>query len=160
MPRDAAGSPVVPETSTPVVDEPVAVDDAHGLIGHNSRGLDEEEAQRRSVPAASGLSIADLAARAASIDAAHVAARRASLPVVVAPAPAARRFLPDAVREPVRSAVPGSIADLVARAASVHSSHVAAGRKRLAAFTIPATPSPGKAKTGSAEGRRNKHKET
>ena len=145
----------------PVAGEPAATPDgAHGLIGHNSRGLDGGEAPPRPAPAGSGLSIADLAARAASIHAAHIAARRASLPAVVVPAPAAKRFMPDGVREPARSAVPGSIGDLVARAASIHSSHVAAGRKRLAAFTIPATPSSGKAGNGSADGRRNKHKET
>ena len=65
---------------------------------------------------------------------------------------------PLAVRDPVREAVPGSIGDLVARAASIHSSHVAAERKRLAAFAIPADT--GHKKNGSAQGKRKKHKET
>src|SRR5690606_34924786 len=133
---------------------------------HNSAGFDDEPpASPRPV---ASLSIGDLAARAAQIHAAHIAARRSVSPIVTRPAPSEaakpaapeKTFVPNVVRDPVRTAVPGSIADLVARAATVHSSHVAAGRKRLAAFTIPATPAAGNAKTSSAEGKRKKNKET
>jgi branched-chain amino acid transport system ATP-binding protein len=162
------GIPEQPEKPAPppAAEAPVLLNGTHGLIGHNSAGFDDEPPA--SPRPASGLSIGDLAARAAQIHAAHIAARRSVSPIVTRPAPTEtakpaapeKTFVPNVVRDPVRIAVPGSIADLVARAATVHSSHVAAGRKRLAAFTIPASPSAGKAKTGSAEGKRKKNKET
>ncbi len=185
---------------------------SHGLIGHNSAGLDDEEPEEHAAepqPArAAGLSIADLAGRAAEIQALHIAARRAQMRTPPPPrvawsaspvngggtsaaavrdlgsSPAERgrgtaegggrgvdsgeplsssaAFEPAAVRDTVGETMPGSIADLVARASTIHSTHVAAGRKRLAAFTIPAASSQGAGhkKNGSASGKRKKHKET
>lgn len=53
-----------------------------------------------------------------------------------------------------------SIADLVARAASIHAAHVAAQRgKRLTAYTIPARLSPKAGKPDTAGKKRKKHKE-
>jgi branched-chain amino acid transport system ATP-binding protein len=205
----------------PVSPDPVPeFNGSHGLIGHNSAGLNVEEHDvRETVPQpAPGLSIADLAARAAEIQARHVAARRAGLATVSTmattplPPPSAvplprlageeprwrptatlvpplrsggggprsggggvetpdgesrnsstsAAFLPAAVRDPVREAVSGSIGDLVARAATIHASHVAAGRKRLAAFTIPVLPTgtTSNLKDDTASGKRKKHKET
>ena len=87
---------------------------SHSLIGHNSAGLEIEEeaakAESRPQPTRE-LSIADLAARAAAIHAAHVARTRKGLASFVAapawspPQPQAERLRNDA------------IADLVARAA-------------------------------------------
>src|SRR5690606_35506020 len=100
----------------------VLLNGTHGLIGHNRAGCDDEPPA--SPRPASGLSIGDLAARAAQIHAAHIAARRSVSPIIARPAPAEaarpaapeKTFVPNAVRDPVRAAVPGSIADLVARA--------------------------------------------
>jgi len=154
-----------PSRLPPVEEPPARRNGAHGLIGHNSAGIDDEQQEAAPQPAPSpGLSISDLAARAASIHAAHIAARRAALPAIEARTPPGapeKAFEPAAVRDPVREAVPGSIGDLVTRAASIHSSHVAAERKRLAAFTIPdgASPKAGQKKNVSAQGKRKKHKE-
>jgi branched-chain amino acid transport system ATP-binding protein len=65
---------------------------SHGLIGHNSAGLDlDAEMAARDLPKSSeGLTPAELAVRAASIQAAHVAARRKALAAFVVPAAEAR----------------------------------------------------------------------
>jgi len=76
---------------------------AHGLIGHNSGGIAIEPELPATGPGDAGrpaagrrepgLSIADMAARAASVHAAHVAAQRKSLSAFVIPAePAAPRM--------------------------------------------------------------------
>lgn len=91
----AFAAPKVRGASPAVEDEPADVhaarlNGAHGLIGHNSAGIAIEE---ETVP-------------------------------VAAPAPAA-------------APAAASLADLAARAASIHAAHVAESRKRLSAFVIP-----------------------
>jgi branched-chain amino acid transport system ATP-binding protein len=131
----------------------------HGLIGHNSAGFEFEDEDGAKPP--HGVSIAALASRAAAIHAAHVAARRAALPV----APARRAvdgLEPQAVRKPASTPAAGSIAELVARAAEVQAAHVATRRKALTAFTLQAG---GASSTGTASKKhhaskkRKKHKE-
>lgn len=59
---------------------------SHGLIGHNSAGIAlDEEAVAVATPAPAAASLADLAARAASIHAAHVAESRKRLSAFVIP---------------------------------------------------------------------------
>ena len=137
-----------------------AMNGSGSLIGHNSAGLDvEEEPQRehtRPQPVRE-LSIADLAARAAAIHAAHVARTRKG----IAPFAAAPAWSPPQPQAPERPAS-DAIADLVARASSIHAAHVAKTRKTLTAYTIPARPS---LKAGGDEPgperdkKRKKHKE-
>jgi branched-chain amino acid transport system ATP-binding protein len=125
-------------------------DTAHGLIGHNSAGftLDAEPMGEISDDKALiRVSFADLAARAASIQAAHVARNRKPLPAPV------WTIEPPAVRPN------DAIADLVARASSIQAAHTASQRKRLTAYTIPIPPSPKADKTDSAKKKRKKHKE-
>ncbi|MBX3578724.1 MAG: ABC transporter ATP-binding protein [Rhizobiaceae bacterium] len=68
--------------------EPKSLNGSHGLIGHNSAQFAPAEPAETAKPAAAqGFSISDLAARAATIHAAHVAERRKTLTAFVIPAP-------------------------------------------------------------------------
>ena len=144
-----------PASIAPKVEMPAPVA-PHGLLGHNSAGLapqDEQEEPKHPEPVqpkpAASQSIADLAARAASIHAAHVASRRTKLPA----APVVEAWTP----APAPAADP--IGDLVKRAAAIQAAHVADSRKRLTAYTIPIQPSVKADTDDAASKKRKKHKE-
>jgi branched-chain amino acid transport system ATP-binding protein len=82
-PEPAAVPPVAAQPARPVR----RLNGSHGLIGHNSARFEIDPAEKPAKPAvAGGLSIAELAARAASVHAAHVAERRKTLTAFVIPA--------------------------------------------------------------------------
>ena len=127
---------------------------ARGLIGHNSAGFDHDiEAMDGNaldqVPQRQpDLSFVQLAERAASIHAAHIAKHRKPFP--------APSWVPEiATSRPASDA----ITDLVARASSIHAAHTASQRKRLTAYTIPIPSSPKADKIDTANKKRKKNKE-
>lgn len=159
-------------------------DRSHGLIGHNSVGSDIESeplSPIRPPVAASTVqrsqrapTIAELAARAAAIQAAHVADRRRRLgtftvPAARTPPPAANTSdgRPDGTAAPTAQAqapdrIETPVNELVARATAIHAAHVAERRRRTNPVMAAGLGGPGSAiadeQTVRSAGRRKKKK--
>ncbi len=81
----AAGGRAPADTEHPSPEPGAKLNGSHGLIGHNSAGIALED-ETVAAPAPANAMLADLAARAASIHAAHVAESRKRLSAFVIPA--------------------------------------------------------------------------
>ncbi|MBI1622671.1 ABC transporter ATP-binding protein [Aquamicrobium sp. cd-1] len=126
--------PVAVNPETPEIRD-VAPEPRPSLIGHNSGGLsiddeDEPRGNRQKVDQPVRLSAADLAARAAQIQAAHIAMRRKGLAQF-----AQVSDLSSVTREPAGTTLTAtapqadSFADMATRAAARHAEHVARLRR-------------------------------
>lgn len=75
--------PVAPAAPLPEMDRAGLLNGSHGLIGHNSAGIDIDAEEAGKQALVDSIGIAELAAHAAAIQAAHVAERRKALTAFV-----------------------------------------------------------------------------